>query len=117
MPCCSGSCSPPAREWPAAKRRVKSAAKRRRRAGRYVCKPARDDAELERIVFEVEQYEQSYAGARTTWAYPPIHTEGRRAVAEVTLTVTTANEQVATRPVTLLLVDDRGWWVCDIRAE
>ncbi len=87
-----------------------------RSAGRYVCGSARVDAELDQIVFRVEQAEQSYTGAQTTWTYPPIRTEGRRAAAEVSLTLTTANEQVARRSVTLLLVDDRGWWVCDVRA-
>lgn len=84
-------------------------------AGTFVCDSARDDAELDRIVFQVSQHDQAYTGARTTWSYPTIRTEGRRAAADVTLTMTTANEQVANRLVTLLLVDDGGWWVCDVR--
>jgi hypothetical protein len=31
--------------------------------------------------------------------------------------MTTLNEQVSSRAVTLLLVDDRGWWVCDVRTS
>ena len=45
----------------------------------------------------------------------PIRPSGRQASAEVTLTMTTLNEQVSSRAVTLLLVEDRGWWVCDVR--
>jgi hypothetical protein len=88
-----------------------------RAAGRHVCERARDDAELERLVFQVKQHEDSFTAARTTWTYLPIHAEGRQASAEVTLTMTTLNEQVSTRMLTLLLVDDRGWWVCDVRVQ
>jgi hypothetical protein len=87
-----------------------------RAAGRHVCERARDDAELDQIVFQVKQYESAYTAARTTWSYPPIQPTGRQASAEVTLTMTTPNEQVASRVITLLLVDDRGWWVCDVRS-
>jgi hypothetical protein len=86
-------------------------------AGRFVCERARDDQELDRLVQRVSQQAEEYPGSRTTWAYPPIQREGRTAAAEVTLTLTTANEQVATQAVTLLLVDDGGWWVCDVRAR
>ena len=86
-----------------------------RAAGRFVCDQAHDDAEIAQIVFQVSQHEEAYTGSRTTWTYPPIPTEGRRAAADVTLTMTTANEQVASRLVTLLLVNDGGWWVCDVR--
>lgn len=88
-----------------------------RAAGRYVCERARDDEELDRLVLRVSQQEAEYPGSQTTWAYPPIQREGRTAAAEVTLTMTTPNEQVASRVVTFLLVDDGGWWVCDVRAR
>lgn len=87
-----------------------------RAAGRFVCEVARDDAELDRIVQLVGEQAQAYPGSRTTWTYPAIEPDNRTAAAEVTLTLTTANEQVATRVVTLLLVDDGGGWrVCDVR--
>src|SRR5690606_25963731 len=73
-----------------------------RAAGTFVCESARDEATLDQIVFQVTLHEQAYTGARTTWSYPPIRTEGHRAAADVTLTMTTANEQVASRLVTLI---------------
>jgi hypothetical protein len=88
-----------------------------RAAARHVCERARDDDELDQIVFQVKQHEQAYTAARTTWSFPPIHPNGRQATAEVTLTMTTANEQVSSREITLLLVNDRGWWVCDVRTQ
>jgi len=88
-----------------------------REAGRYVCDQAHDGAELDEIVRAVERQEDEYTAARTTWTYPAIRPDGGQAAAPVTLTMTTANEQVASREVTLLLLDDRGWWVCDVRTE
>jgi hypothetical protein len=87
-----------------------------RAAARHVCPRARDDAELEQIVFRVKQSDEAYTAARTTWSYPAIQPSGQQATADVTLTMTTLNEQVSSRTITLLLVDDRGWWVCDVRA-
>jgi hypothetical protein len=84
-------------------------------AARHVCERARDEAELAQIVFLVKQNEEAYTAARTTWSYLPIRREGRQASAEVTLTMTTLSEQASSRTITLLLVDDRGWWVCDVR--
>jgi hypothetical protein len=68
-------------------------------------------------VLAVSQQEAGYTAAHTTWRYPAIRPEGRQAAAQVTLTMTTANQQVASRQVTLLLVDHRGWSVCDVRTE
>ena len=84
-------------------------------AARFVCARARNDQELDQIVFAVKTYEQEFTSARTTWTYPDIHPAAGQATAEVTLTMTTANEQVAEKQITLLLVDDRGWWVCDVQ--
>jgi hypothetical protein len=84
-------------------------------AARFVCERARDDAELDQIVFGVKTFEQEFASPRITWAYPAIQPNGQQATATVTLTMNTANEQVSERRLTLLLVDDRGWWVCDVQ--
>ena len=80
----------------------------------YVCERARDESELDQVVFGVKTFEKDYPSPRTTWTYPPIVPQGSTAAASVTLTLTTANEQVATKQVRLLLVHDRGWFVCDV---
>jgi hypothetical protein len=85
-------------------------------AGRYVCGRARDDAELDQIISQVSQQQAGYPGQRTTWSYPQIQPDGQQATARVTLTMTTADERIASRQVNIALVDDRGWWVCDVRA-
>ena len=86
-----------------------------RDAARFVCERARNDAELDQIVFGVKTFEQEFTSPRTTWVYSAIQPNGRQATATVTLTMSTANEQVSERRLTLLLVDDRGWWVCDVQ--
>ena len=84
-------------------------------AARFVCARARNDAELDQIVFGVKTLEHEFTAPQTTWVYPEIHPTGQQATANVTLTMRTANEQVAEKQLTLLLVDDRGWWVCDVQ--
>jgi len=83
-------------------------------AADFVCERSRDEAELDQVVFGVKTFEKDYPSARTTWTYPPIAPQGDTAAAAVTLTLTTANEQVATKQIRLLLVNDRGWFVCDV---
>jgi hypothetical protein len=83
-------------------------------AADFVCERSRDEAELDQVVFGVKTFEKDYPSARTTWTYPPIVPQGDTAAAAVTLTLTTANEQVATKQIRLLLVNDRGWFVCDV---
>jgi hypothetical protein len=85
-------------------------------AARFVCPRARNESELDQVVFGVKTFEKDYPSPRTSWAYPQIHPNGQEATALVTLTLVTANEQVAEKRITLLLVDDRGWWVCDVQA-
>jgi hypothetical protein len=84
-------------------------------AAGFVCSDIRDNKELARLVFEVKAFERRYASPRTTWTYPPVQRTGaREASADVTLTLTTQVDQVAEKEIRLLLVDDRGWWVCDV---
>lgn len=83
-------------------------------AAAFVCPRARNNAELDQIVFTVKTFEKDYASPRTTWTYPQIQPVGRQASAAVTLTLTTAHEQVSQKTITLLLVNERGWWVCDV---
>jgi hypothetical protein len=84
-------------------------------AAAFVCPRARNQSELDQVVFGVKTFEKDYPSPRTTWSYPTIRPDGQQARAAVTLTLTTANEQVSEKRVTLLLVDDRGWWVCDVQ--
>ncbi len=85
-------------------------------AAKYVCPTARDEKQLEQLVFEVKTFEEKYESARTSWQYDPVQPAGVEARATVKLTLTTQYEQVAEKQIRLLLVDQRGWWVCDVEA-
>jgi hypothetical protein len=86
-------------------------------AAGHVCERARDQGELGRIVSAVSQQDDAYPGAHTTWTTTTLSIAGRQATADVTVSLTTVNEQVANRSLTLELIDDRGWWVCDVQAD
>jgi len=85
-------------------------------AANFVCPAARDDNELAHLVSDVKVFEEKYASPRTRWEYPPVQPDGKQASATVKLTLTTDNDQIAEKQIRLLLVDDRGWWVCDVEA-
>jgi hypothetical protein len=82
-------------------------------AAAHVCPAVRDESELNKLVTQVRSFAERFAEPRTTWEYPPVQASGGQAEATVTLTLRTDFEQVATKQIRLLLVDDRGWWVCD----
>jgi hypothetical protein len=86
------------------------------KAGEFVCARARDPQELQRLVDKVNEVEAQYRSPRTTWQIGPVRTGDHEAAATVRLTLTTGDDQVAEHEITLLLVDQRGWWVCDVEA-
>jgi hypothetical protein len=82
-------------------------------AAQYVCPRSRDPEHLNELVSRVAEFQGRYNEPRTRWAYPTVERDGRTAEVTVTLTLTTADEQVSNRDVRLMLVEIRGWWVCD----
>ena len=85
-------------------------------AASFVCARARDTRDLTKLIDTVREEERKYPSPRTTWQTEPVQTDDHRATARVTLTLTTGDERVAERDIELLLVDQRGWWVCDVAA-
>jgi hypothetical protein len=87
------------------------------RAADFVCADNRNDEELARLVFEVRTFTSRYSSADTRWTYPGVRRTGKReASADVTLTLSTVDQRVSEKRVRLLLVDDSGWWVCEVEA-
>jgi hypothetical protein len=80
----------------------------------FVCPAARGSAQVDQLLAQVRQLEETYESPRLSWTYPTIQPQGRTATADVTLTLSTANDQTSKKRVTVLLVEDRGWWVCDV---
>ena len=85
-------------------------------AASFVCARARDERDLTKLIDTVLEQERKYPSPRTTWQTDPVQTDDHRATAKVTLTLATGDERVAERDITMLLVDQRGWWVCDVTA-
>lgn len=86
-------------------------------AAELVCSEARDEDSLTEKVDEINSYEETQAEPSFQWTEPEIVEETEQlAVVAVTVTVTTADEQVAdqTLHVSVLDKDDAGWWVCDL---
>jgi hypothetical protein len=86
------------------------------KAGEFVCARARDPRDLQRLVEKVSEVEERYRSPRTTWQIGPTRRGDHEASVPVRLTLTTGDDQVAEHEITLLLVDQRGWWVCDVEA-
>jgi hypothetical protein len=85
-------------------------------AASFVCPASRDDRELSRLVAEVGAFQDKYESPHTTWNYdPPVGPQPKPAVT-VTVTVSTSGQQVASKQFRLVLLNDRGWWVCDAEA-
>lgn len=85
----------------------------------FVCAEARDTEEIQQLIDQVTAFESQYRRPRTTWLTPEITTPDSQhdtAIADVTLTLTTADQQISQRAIVLTLVDQRGWWVCDVQA-
>jgi hypothetical protein len=85
-------------------------------AADFVCPDARDDEQLEALVNQVTSFESQFDSPQTKWVTPPVQVDGKTGSATVKLELTTANEQVAEKQIRLLLVDRRGWWVCDVES-
>lgn len=85
-------------------------------AASYVCARSRDADDLTKLIETVREQERQFESPRTTWQTEPVQTGDHRATADVTLTLTTGDERVAQRQIKLLLIDQRGWWVCDVTA-
>jgi hypothetical protein len=82
---------------------------------RFVCAEVRDEEQLAKLVLEVRTFQGRYESPRVTWTYPPPRPgDTREASVPVVLTMRTANDQVASKELRLLLVEARGWWVCDV---
>jgi flagellar basal body-associated protein FliL len=84
-------------------------------AATTVCPAARDADALERRVEEVDEYAKNYPSPKFRWETPKVDEQTpERAVVSVDLTVTTADDRQAEQELRFTVVQDSGWWVCDI---
>nr|MDT0660064.1 hypothetical protein [Micromonospora sp. DSM 115978] len=84
-------------------------------AAALVCQEARDRAELDRKVAEVEGYAETYRNPAFRWETPVVEEENpESAVVTTKLIMTTGDEKVSEQPLRFTVVRKTGWWVCEV---
>jgi hypothetical protein len=86
-------------------------------ATRFVCPTARDSAKITKVINDLAAFEQQYDSPTVTWDTPVISAEKVTGTAHISLTFKTEDERVASKKLVLDLLNNRGWWVCDVRPE
>jgi hypothetical protein len=84
-------------------------------ATKLVCRAARDKAEIGRKVDEVKAYAAKYRTTSFEWEDPKVDRKtADRATVSVKVTATTGDERVADQQLTFTVIENRGWWVCEV---
>ncbi|MFY1674692.1 hypothetical protein ACN27G_32935 [Plantactinospora sp. WMMB334] len=85
------------------------------RATRLVCSAARDDEQISAKVREVAEAAERYGTVRYRWARPTLDEQTpERVLVSTTLTMTTEDERMVDQQLTFVVVEETGWWVCDV---
>ncbi|WP_198348029.1 hypothetical protein [Plantactinospora sp. KBS50] len=84
-------------------------------AAALVCPAARDKAKITKKIEEIEGYGTTYPNPRFRWTPPVVADQNsERAVVTTRLTMITGDERFAEQQLTLTVVDQAGWWVCEV---
>ncbi len=83
-------------------------------AAEFVCARNRNPEELTKMVDRITAFEEQFESPRTSWDTPPIEVTGRNAATTVRLRLTVDDTQVAEERLRLTLVDQGGWFVCEV---
>ncbi|GIF77121.1 hypothetical protein Asi02nite_66390 [Asanoa siamensis] len=84
-------------------------------AAALVCSDARDQRVLQDKIEEVQRYARTYPSPRYRWDPPKVEQQdATRAVVSTRLTVLTADDRSAAQQLRFTLVQQTGWWVCDV---
>ncbi|HEY3008597.1 MAG TPA: hypothetical protein VGJ63_11130 [Micromonosporaceae bacterium] len=85
------------------------------KAARLVCRDARDNAEITKKVDEIKAYATTYPNAQFDWDEPKVDDKtAKRATVTVKVTATTGDEREAEERLVFTVINDSGWWVCDV---
>ncbi|MFG1950677.1 hypothetical protein [Micromonospora sp. NPDC048830] len=86
-----------------------------KKAAGHVCSAARDDKQIAAKVAEVKRYAEEHEGARFRWTAPKVDNQtDDRATVTTKVTMTTSDEKVAEQDLRFTVVQQTGWWVCEI---
>jgi flagellar basal body-associated protein FliL len=85
------------------------------KATELVCSSSRDREKIAAKVAEVEKYVAEHETPRFRWTPPKVDEQtDERAVVSTKVTMTTADEKVADQELRFTVVQDTGWWVCEV---
>ncbi len=83
-------------------------------AAEFVCERNRNAEELAKMVDRITAFEEKFESPRTSWDTQSIDVTGRNAATTVRLRLTVDDAQVAEERLRLRLVEQRGWFVCEV---
>jgi hypothetical protein len=83
-------------------------------AAEFVCARSRDVEELTEMVEGITAFEAQFEAPRTSWDTQPVEVTGRTAATTVRLLLIVDDAQVAEQRLRMTLVEERGWFVCDV---
>ncbi|HKT00190.1 MAG TPA: hypothetical protein VJT31_11725 [Rugosimonospora sp.] len=85
------------------------------KAATFVCSDARDKAKLTNKINQIRRADANYDTPKYDWTTPQIEqTRTDEAILSTTVTLTTANEQVARQKLRFVTIRSNGWWVCEV---
>ena len=85
------------------------------RAASLTCPQARDEDKIAAKVEEVADQIRTHDTPRFRWTQPKIDEQDtERALVSTTLTMTTGDERTVDQRLGFIVVEQDGWWVCDV---
>ncbi len=85
------------------------------KAATYVCSAARDKKKLTNKINQIKLQNAGYDTPKYDWDTPTTEeTKSDEAILSTTITLTTADEQVATQKLRFVATKNNGWWVCEV---
>jgi hypothetical protein len=93
-------------------------AQRAEDARKATCPQARDDKKIAAQIAEITRFAAAYDKPTFTWDSPrESDRTASRATVRVQLTMTTEDMKASKQQLTLDAVQDKGWWICAVRAQ
>ncbi|GAB7049556.1 Rv0361 family membrane protein [Catenuloplanes indicus] len=87
-----------------------------REVAQYVCSDSRDSEDIDAKIQEVKGYASAYEDPKFDWTVPQVSDQNEEtATVTTTVTLVTADEKTADQALTFTVVENNGWWVCEVK--
>lgn len=85
------------------------------KAAALVCPSARDTKKITKKIDEIKGYAKTYKNPRFRWETPKVDDQNaERAIVSVKLRMITGDEKFSDQQLKLTVVQETGWWVCEV---